>query len=492
MDDLLKVFLAETAECLAECQGDLAKLRQAPTDTAPVDNILRLVRSIRETSGFLGMPGLQVAANAAIDGLEAARASLPGSADRVVAIADESLARMQVVVEGLVADAAAAAPAPAVLATKRPSRKKKPDAEPRPAEDAEEDEAAVGAAAASTAAAPPAVETSDAVAAAPPVPAAPALAAPPAQPAPVEPALPAPVAPDGTVRVSAEMLENLLSTVSRLMAAQTEMMQLLKTKEPAAAPPVVTPVPTVAPPAAARDAAPADAAIPDTATKAAPEPPVAAAQNPAPPSRDAPITADGKVVPLHTRQSAAPRTSPEAAPAAAPKVPPPVAAVPTQRVVLFRAADRMVRAITLDRATRLEEVDVKAIDGSRGLWVMRSGGEIFPLVPFDAAHRLGESGRAPVIVFTFDGQSFGLLVDSVLSVSDAVVTPATTRRAGYLGTAQVDGAAVDVIDPLHYLNEAVQNRFRLGRRNDSKPRPPRPERPAIPDGDDLFVRKPAR
>jgi chemotaxis protein histidine kinase CheA len=483
MDDLLKVFLAETAECLAECQGDLAKLRQAPTDTAPVDNILRLVRSIRETSGFLGMPGLQVAANAAIDGLDAARASLPGSADRVVAIADESLARMQTVVEGLVADAAAAAAAPAaaVLATKRPSRKKKPDAEPRPPEDAEEDEAAVGAAAAS-AAASPAVETRDAVAAAPPVPAASTPAAPSAQP--VEPALPAPVAPDGTVRVSAEMLENLLSTVSRLMAAQTEMMQLLKTKEPAAVPPVV---------------ASADAAIPDTAAKAAPEPPVAAAPNPAAPSRDAsPITADGKVVPLHTRQSVPPRSLPEAAPAAAstgaPKVAPPapVAAIPTQRVVLFRAADRAVRAVMLDRATRLEEVDVKAIDGSRGLWVMRSAGEIFPLVPFDAAHRLAENGRAPVIVFTFDGQSFGLLVDSVLSVSDAVVTPATIKRAGYLGTAQVDGAAVDVIDPLHHLNEAVQNRFRLGRRNDSKPRPPRTERPAIPDGDDLFVRKPAR
>src|SRR5215831_13695560 len=121
MDDLLKVFLAETAECLAECQGDLAKLRQAPADAAPVDNILRLVRSVRETSGFLGMPALQVAANAAIDGLEGARAGLPASADRILAVADESLARMQTVVEGLVADAAAAAvatgPAPAVLAT---------------------------------------------------------------------------------------------------------------------------------------------------------------------------------------------------------------------------------------------------------------------------------------------------------------------------------------------------------------------------------------
>src|SRR5215831_570378 len=167
MDDLLKVFLAETAECLAECQGDLATLRQAPDDAAPVDNILRLIRSVRETSGFLGMPSLQVAANAAIDGLEGARAGLPDSADRLVAIADESLARMQTVVEGLAADvaAAAAAPAPAVLATKRPSRKKKPDPEPRPPEDAEEDDGGVGAAAASAVAASLTVEPSAAAAA---------------------------------------------------------------------------------------------------------------------------------------------------------------------------------------------------------------------------------------------------------------------------------------------------------------------------------------
>src|SRR5262249_43393442 len=271
MDDLLKVFLAETAECLAECQGELATLRQAPDDAAPVDNILRLIRSVRETSGFLGMPSLQVAANAAIDGLEGARAGLPDSADRLVAIADESLARMQTVVEGLAADvaAAAAAPAPAVLATKRPSRKKKPHPAPRPPEDEEDDDGGRAAA--------PSAPHPTSPAALPPPPPAPPLppsASPPAEPppdrAPVEPALPAPVAPDGTVRVSAEMLENLLSTVSRLMAAQTEMMQLLKTKEPATVPPVVTPAPGAVPTAVARDVAPADTATPDTATEAAP------------------------------------------------------------------------------------------------------------------------------------------------------------------------------------------------------------------------------
>src|SRR5215475_4967424 len=142
MDDLLKVFLAETAECLAECRGETAKLRQAPADTEPVDDILRLIRSVRETSGFLGMPALQVAANTAIDDLEAARAHLPGSADRIVAIAEENLARIKTVVEGLTSEPpmATAAPAPGVLATKKPARKKKPAPATKPAAETEEDE----------------------------------------------------------------------------------------------------------------------------------------------------------------------------------------------------------------------------------------------------------------------------------------------------------------------------------------------------------------
>ena len=479
MDDLLKVFLAETAECLVECQGDLERLRQSPDDTAALDNILRLIRSVRETSGFLGMPALQVAANAAIDGLEAARGRLPGSADRIVAIAGDSLAQIKTVVDGLATDDPAG-PAPAVLATKRPSRKKKPAAKSSEAEAVEPIEPEEDAP-------PPSVAL--AMAAKPSEsPASPREAPPAAVSAhPVAPADTAPAA-DGTVRVSAEMLENLLSTVSRLMAAQTEMMQLLKTKEPAAAP-VAVEAPAPEP------AAPVEPAAKPELEPAASTAPVAEI---APAPRDpAPLSSDGKVVSLHARQAAA-RAMPDAAAskpmfaAASPAGGAPAVSGPTRRTLIFHTADKSPRAVVLDPGTRVEEVEMAAIDGSRGLWVMRSGGELFPLVPFDTGYRFSENGRAPVIIFTIEGQSFGLLVDAVQDAGEAVVTPSPTRQVGRLGTLQIDGVAVDVIDPVYYLNEAVQTRFRLGRRHEAKNRGPRPEAPAIPDSDGLFVRKPAR
>ncbi len=239
MDDLLKVFLAETSGCLAECDADIEKLRHAPGEAGALDNILRQIRTIRETSGFLGLPRLHGVASEAIDGIAGLRAGgSDGLAGALPAVIDY-LTQVRTAVSELIQPkamptAASSAAGESVLATKRPSRKRKATADQPVAADAEED-AAPEAPAGERADAP----IAPAPAEAPPTPAAdiprraePAPAAMP--PVSVSPAVPAPAA-DGTVRVSAEMIENLLSTVSRLMATQTEMMQLLRTSEAAAA-----------------------------------------------------------------------------------------------------------------------------------------------------------------------------------------------------------------------------------------------------------------
>src|SRR4029450_7732711 len=64
MDDLLKVFLAETTECLGEIDADATALRSSPDDPARLDKVVSLLRSVRETSGFLGLPTLHVVARA--------------------------------------------------------------------------------------------------------------------------------------------------------------------------------------------------------------------------------------------------------------------------------------------------------------------------------------------------------------------------------------------------------------------------------------------
>ena len=63
MDDLLNEFLTETAESIAVIDVELVKLEQDPQDSGILQNIFRLVHTIKGTSGFLGLPRLEKVAH---------------------------------------------------------------------------------------------------------------------------------------------------------------------------------------------------------------------------------------------------------------------------------------------------------------------------------------------------------------------------------------------------------------------------------------------
>jgi hypothetical protein len=162
------------------------------------------------------------------------------------------------------------------------------------------------------------------------------------------------------------------------------------------------------------------------------------------------------------------------------------------RVLLFRGADGAPKAAYLDQVAGLEEVDLKAVDHSRGLWVMRSGSDLLPLVAVDPAAGLPSGARAPVIVFTVDRQSFGLLVDSIPEVADVTPQDPASRKGGDGSVVLLNGKAIEVIDPARYLDHAIRARVER-RRPDRKRRTASDDRAVAPAvHDDLFIRKPAR
>jgi len=65
MDDLLREFLTETAESLDVIDIELVKFEQDPNNAKILDNIFRLVHTIKGTCGFLGLPRLESIAHAA-------------------------------------------------------------------------------------------------------------------------------------------------------------------------------------------------------------------------------------------------------------------------------------------------------------------------------------------------------------------------------------------------------------------------------------------
>jgi two-component system, chemotaxis family, sensor kinase CheA len=65
MDDLLREFLTETNESLDVIDVELVRFEQDPNNAKILDNIFRLVHTIKGTCGFLGLPRLEALAHAA-------------------------------------------------------------------------------------------------------------------------------------------------------------------------------------------------------------------------------------------------------------------------------------------------------------------------------------------------------------------------------------------------------------------------------------------
>ena len=208
MDDLLADFLTETNEALADLDLALVRLERAPDDTQTLSLIFRHVHTIKGTCGFLGLARLEHVAHAAENVLGRLRDGvLPVTAEvisTVLAAAD----RIKEIVAGITATGAEPAGKDADLV------------------------AALNAIAEGKAAAPP-VEASQAVVAAAPPPAtsqAPPLARE-AVPDPAEAAHGEPVGAAQTIRVTVDVLEDLMTLVSELVLTRNQLLQLARRQE---------------------------------------------------------------------------------------------------------------------------------------------------------------------------------------------------------------------------------------------------------------------
>jgi two-component system chemotaxis sensor kinase CheA len=101
MDDLLNEFLTETAESIDEVDVQLVELEQDPNNKAVLDNIFRLVHTIKGTCGFLGLPRLESVAHAAENVLGQFRDGLIVVTQDSVTVILESLDRIKEILVGL-------------------------------------------------------------------------------------------------------------------------------------------------------------------------------------------------------------------------------------------------------------------------------------------------------------------------------------------------------------------------------------------------------
>jgi two-component system chemotaxis sensor kinase CheA len=103
MDDLIAEFLTETNESLAELDLALVKLERTPDDQATLSLIFRLVHTIKGTCGFLGLPRLERVAHAAENVLGKVRDRELAATALVISAVLASLDRIKFILTGLAA-----------------------------------------------------------------------------------------------------------------------------------------------------------------------------------------------------------------------------------------------------------------------------------------------------------------------------------------------------------------------------------------------------
>src|SRR4051812_26899367 len=100
MDDLLREFLTETSESLDTVDNQLVKFEQEPNNAKILDNIFRLVHTIKGTCGFLGLPRLEALAHAGETLMSKFRDGMPVTAGAVTVIL-ASIDRIKEILAGL-------------------------------------------------------------------------------------------------------------------------------------------------------------------------------------------------------------------------------------------------------------------------------------------------------------------------------------------------------------------------------------------------------
>jgi two-component system chemotaxis sensor kinase CheA len=133
----------------------------------------------------------------------------------------------------------------------------------------------------------------------------------------------------------------------------------------------------------------------------------------------------------------------------------------TVSLLVFRAGSQQPKAVPLSLVTRLEEIDCRKIEVSDGRHLVQYRDQLMPLLRIDAETSLKKEGAQPILVFSDQGRSMGLVADEIIDiVEERLDIEVSSDRPGLLGYAVIKGATTEIIDVGHFLPQAFEDWFR--------------------------------
>jgi two-component system chemotaxis sensor kinase CheA len=130
----------------------------------------------------------------------------------------------------------------------------------------------------------------------------------------------------------------------------------------------------------------------------------------------------------------------------------------TTAMLVFRAASEEPKAVPLSLVTRLEEIDVAEIERADGKDLVQYRGVLMPLVYISEEGQRKSEGQQPVLVFSDQERSMGLVVDEIVDiVEDKLNIEIKSDMAGMIGSAVIQEQATEVVDIGYYIEQAFDD-----------------------------------
>jgi two-component system chemotaxis sensor kinase CheA len=121
-------------------------------------------------------------------------------------------------------------------------------------------------------------------------------------------------------------------------------------------------------------------------------------------------------------------------------------------LLTFRAGSERPKAVPLSLIGRIEEVDCRKIEVADGRYIMQYRDQLIPVFGFDPQPRIKKEATQPVLVFSEQGRSFGLLIDEIVDIAEEPLdVKVAGERPGTLGYALINGVTTEIVDVGFFL-----------------------------------------
>lgn len=131
----------------------------------------------------------------------------------------------------------------------------------------------------------------------------------------------------------------------------------------------------------------------------------------------------------------------------------------TTAMLVFRAASDEPKAVPLSLVTRLEEIDASEIERANGRDLVQYRGVLMPLVYIDEEKQRKTEGQQPVLVFSDQERSMGLVVDEIVDIVEDKLNIEIKAQdiPGMIGSAVIKDKATEVVDIGYFIEQAFDD-----------------------------------